>query len=209
MNKNINSQRNSNSTSKNINREIISTNIDSKEVNNINNFRQNNNIDNNSINNQIYFYNEMSKKYETIINKINNETKNMQNLNQRMDFIQSKLKDFYNSPNNNKFKSTYMNNKVNMNNNVNNENNKINEEYETNPEALKEVMDYYQNMTNKNNNENPVEIFEDVNNHVEDIRQEVMQNNNGQNINRNEIIEIYSHNYNNLDNMNSNDTPGE
>jgi hypothetical protein len=29
----------------------------------------------------------------------------------------------------------------------------------------------------KNENDNPVEIFEDVNNHVEDIRQEVLRNN--------------------------------
>ena len=38
-----------------------------------------------------------------------------------------------------------------------------------------QAFNCYQNIIEKNDNNNPVEIFEDVNNHVEDIRQEVLQ----------------------------------
>ena len=38
-------------------------------------------------------------------------------------------------------------------------------------------MDYYNNIISKyGNNDNTVEIFDNVNNHVEDIRQEVIYN---------------------------------
>ena len=66
-------------------------------------------------------------------------------------------------------------------------------------------MDYYQNTIQKNgnNNDNPVEIFEDVNNHVEDIRQEVL-NNKTQNINGNEEVGIYNQGNNNINDINTN-----
>ena len=77
-----------------------------------------------------------------------------------------------------------------------------NEDY-GNREALKEAMNYYQNSVQKNDNDNPVEIFEDVNNHVEDIRQEVLNNKN-QDLNRNEIEGIYNQDNNNINDINTN-----
>ena len=56
--------------------------------------------------------------------------------------------------------------------------NQTEEEKNNNLENLNEAINYYNNVVKKNENENPVEIFEDVNNHVEDIRQEVINNNN-------------------------------
>jgi hypothetical protein len=86
--------------------------------------------------------------------------------------------------------------------NSNNIENKNEEEY-GNTEELKEAMDYYENEIEKsgNNNDNPVEIFEDVNNHVEDIRQEVL-NRKSQNLKRDEIIEKYKQ-MNNIENENN------
>ena len=49
------------------------------------------------------------------------------------------------------------------------------EENKNNLENLNEAINYYNNVVKKNENENPVAIFEDVNNHVEDIRQEVQK----------------------------------
>ena len=56
--------------------------------------------------------------------------------------------------------------------------NKVNnsKENDANLANLNEAINYYNNVVKKNENDNPVEIFEDVNNHVEDIRQEVLMN---------------------------------
>ena len=80
-----------------------------------------------------------------------------------MDYLEKKVADLYN-------------NNIEENNiNIENRNG---EDY-GNREALNEAMDYYNNIISKNgNNDNPVEIFEDVNNHVEDIRQDVLNNKN-------------------------------
>ena len=175
--------------------DAISTNIDSNEINN-------------NINNSLF-----AKKMQSDI--LDNFTNTMQKMNQRVNILETKLSALCNLPNNkyyniqnNELISSNNNNQFNDNNNnsikgvVNN--GKDNEElYNPNPEALKEAMDYYNNIIKKDNNDNPVEIFEDVNNHVEDIRQEVMNNNN-QDLKRNEIIEIYNYksNYNDNNNLN-------
>ena len=161
----VKKDRNSQSISKNM--EIISTNIDSKDI------KKNN----------LNFSNEASKNIENIKNKLDFATKTMLNMSQRINFLEKKLTDLYNYP-----KNDYNNNFNNIeikNNNIENGN----EEEYGNPEELKEAMDYYQNVIQKNgnNNDNPVEIFEDVNNHVEDIRQEVINNKN-KNINKKEIV---------------------
>ena len=173
----------------------MSTNIDSKDINNL----QNQNLkESKTNNNNIYYSNEMSKNIENMMNKLDSASKTMLNMNQRMNFLETQLNNLYNLPKN-EFNSNTQLEQYNNNNG--------NEEEYANPEALKEAMDYYHSMIQKNNdNDNPVEIFEDANNHVEDIKQEVMNN---KNLNRNEIIDIYSHNNNNIDNINSNTSPVE
>ena len=178
------------------NSEILSTNFDSKEINN-QLLKKNNNL---------FVSHEMSKNFENMKNKLDNVTEIMQNMNQKINFLETKIKDLYNFP-----KNDFHNNQTNEYNKIDNmEMNKMNienknEEDYANKEALKEAMDYYQNSIQKNgnNNDNPVEIFEDVNNHVEDIRQEVL-NNKTQNINGNEEVGIYNQGNNNINDINTN-----
>ena len=167
-----NKNKNRQSNSKNSN--IISTNIDSKEINikNKNNNKLNNNL----------FSNEMSQNIKTMINKLDNASVTIQKMNERMNILEKQLNELYNFPKE-KFdnsKNKELINKHELNNIKNNiiNNVKENEVLHPNPQALKEALDYYQNTIKKNNNDNPVEIFEDVNNHVEDIRQEAINNNN-------------------------------
>lgn len=191
-NKNINSQ----SNSKNINMEAISTNIDSKEINNINNIK--NLYPYKNINdNELFISKEMTNKLLLVEDGIQEAVKTINNFGQRMAMIEASVNNLKNMPNAKQYNNMgahNINGEINNNTNENNENEKVNEEYETNPEAYKEAINCYQNIIEKNDNNNPVEIFEDVNNHVEDIRQEVLQN---KNQNRGEIIEIYSQNENN------------
>ena len=190
-NNNLNNQ----SNIPNMNMEAISTNIDSKEINNVNNIR-NLNPCRNINDNELFISKEMTNKL-ILMNGLQEVTKKINNFGQRIDMIGTKLSNLNNLPNTKQYNNIdthNINGEINNNINVNNENEKINEEYETNPEAYKEAINCYQNIIEKNDNNNPVEIFEDVNNHVEDIRQEVLQNNNQ---NRGELIEIYSQNENN------------
>ena len=136
------------------------------------------NIDSKGIkNNNFNFSNETSKNLENIKTKLNFTSKAILNINQRMSILEKKIIYLFNQPKNG-YKNNY------------------------NPEELKGVMDYYENAIQKsgNNNDNPVEIFEDVNNHVEDIRQEVL-NCKSQNLKRDEIIEKYKQ-MNNIENEN-------
>ena len=170
-NYNLNNK-NSNNQSNSRNIEIISTKVDSKDMKNF------------------IFSNDALKNFENIKNKLDIATKEMVNMSQRMNLLEKQITDLYN------FRKNEYNN--NINNNIENRN----EERYGNPEEIKEAIDYYQNIIQKNgnNNDNPVEIFEDVNNHVEDIRQEVL-NRKIQNLNRNELIEINNQN-NNIENEN-------
>ena len=108
----------------------------------------NNNIKNK---NDINFSPEMSKRFNEMINKLDTADKVIQSISQRMNFLEKQLYDI--------------------------NGNKTEEEEKNNLENLNEAINYYNNVVKKNENENPVEIFEDVNNHVEDIRQEVINNN--------------------------------
>ena len=203
-NYNLKSNNNSNnkiSSSNSKSGDVVSTNIDSKELNN--NINSNNTL--------------FAKNLQSMMNSLADSANTMQKMNQRMNLLENKLgalcnlsnNKYYNIGNNELFSN---NNQYNSQFNINNmknvdlnnvKDNENEEQYNPNPEALKEAMDYYNNIIKKDNNDNPVEIFEDVNNHVEDIRQEVMSNNNNdQNLKRTEIIEIYKSNYN--DNNNSN-----
>ena len=93
---------------------------------------------------------EISKKFTEMVNKLEIANQVMQSMSQRMNFLEKQLYDI----NGNK-------------NDIENEDNLAN---------LNEAINYYKNVIKKNENDNPVEIFEDVNNHVEDIRQEVLGN---------------------------------
>ena len=55
--------------------------------------------------------------------------------------------------------------------------NKVEKENIENLENLNDALNYYNNLIKKNESDNPVEIFEDLNNHVEDIKQEVLNKN--------------------------------
>ena len=188
-NQNLNNQINSS----NMNMEAISTNIDSKEINRINNIR--NLIPFKNINdNELFISKEVTNKLLLINDGLQGAEKKINNINQRIAMIETNLNNIPNAKQYNNMVAQNINGEINNNINANNENEKINQEYETNPEAYKEAINCYQNILEKNDNNNPVEIFEDVNNHVEDIRQEVLQNNNQ---NRGELIEIYSQNENN------------
>ena len=155
-----NIKKNINNRSSSKNTEIISTNIDSKELN----IKNNKNKDTN-------FSNDMSNNIESIFNQLDNTSKTMQKFTQRMNLLESQLSELYNIPKdklNNIQNNEFINNG--QYNNMKNNNEKENEDLYPNPQALKEAMDYYQTNFKKNNNDNPVEIFEDVNNHVEDIK---------------------------------------
>ena len=75
----------------NKNVEILSTNIDSKEINNIQLLKDNKNNN----------FNEMPKFIETMQNKIADATEIMQNMNQKINFLEKKIKYLYNFPKNN------------------------------------------------------------------------------------------------------------
>ena len=87
-----------------------------------------------------------------MINKLQVADNVIQSMSQRMNYLEKQLYDI----NSNK---------------VNNS-----KENDANLANLNEAINYYNNVIKKNENDNPVEIFEDVNNHVEDIRQEVLMN---------------------------------
>ena len=95
---------------------------------------------------------EISKKFNEMINKLQVADNVIQSMSQRMNYLEKQLYDI----NSNK---------------VNNS-----KENDANLANLNEAINYYNNVIKKNENDNPVEIFEDVNNHVEDIRQEVLGN---------------------------------
>ena len=94
---------------------------------------------------------EISKKFNEMINKLQVADNVIQSMSQRMNFLEKQLYD------------------INSNKNTKKEN-------DDNLANLNEAINYYNNVIKKNGNDNPVEIFEDVNNHVEDIRQEVLMN---------------------------------
>ena len=108
------------------------------------------NIINNTSKDEINLSQEISKKFHEMINKLDIANKVMQSMNQRMNFLEKQLYDI--------------------------NGNKISKENDENLENLNQAINYYNNVIKKNENDNPVEIFEDVNNHVEDIRQEVLRN---------------------------------
>ncbi len=93
---------------------------------------------------------EISKKFNEMINKLDLADKVIQSMSQRMNYLEKQLYDI--------------------------NGNKTNKENDDNLANLNEAINYYNNVIKKNENDNPVEIFEDVNNHVEDIRQEVLGN---------------------------------
>ena len=95
---------------------------------------------------------EISKKFNEMINKLQVADNVIQSMSQRMNFLEKQLYD------------------INSNKNTKKEND------DDNLANLNEAINYYNNIIKKNGNDNPVEIFEDVNNHVEDIRQEVLMN---------------------------------
>ena len=133
----------------NLNKE--NKNINSKKSlasTNIDSKEMNNNI---NIKNDINCSPEISKKFDEMISKLDTADKVIQSISQRMNFLEKQLYDI--------------------------NGNKKDEEKNDNLENLNEAINYYNNVVKKNDNENPVEIFEDVNNHVEDIRQEVINNN--------------------------------
>ena len=133
----------------NLNKE--NKNINSKKSlasTNIDSKEMNNNI---NIKNDINCSPEISKKFDEMISKLDTADKVIQSISQRMNFLEKQLYDI--------------------------NGNKKDEEKNDNLENLNEAINYYNNVVKKNDNENPVEIFEDVNNHVDDIRQEVINNN--------------------------------
>jgi len=133
----------------NLNKE--NKNINSKKSlasTNIDSKEMNNNI---NIKNDINCSPEISKKFNEMINKLDTADKVIQSISQRMNFLEKQLYDI--------------------------NGNKKDEEKNDNLENLNEAINYYNNVVKKNDNENPVEIFEDINNHVDDIRQEVINNN--------------------------------
>ena len=134
---------NKNTNSKN-NIELVSTNIDSKEIANIKNINKNSKE-------EIILSPEISKRFNEMINKLQVADNVIQSMSQRMNFLEKQLYD------------------INSNKNTKKEN-------DDNLANLNEAINYYNNVIKKNGNDNPVEIFEDVNNHVEDIRQEVLMN---------------------------------
>ena len=157
---------------KNINEEFASPNIESKEINNAQNLNQNKYYE--------IFSNNMAQNLISMINKLNDST---QKMNQRIYKLESYLGNLPNVQMKQNLHSKDTNNinnnnlqKINNNIKENNENNKVEEDYEANKEALKEAKFYYHSLIKKYENNNPVEIFEDINNHVEDIRQEVSNN---------------------------------
>ena len=93
---------------------------------------------------------EISKKFNEMIYKLDLADKVIQSMSQRMNYLEKQLYDI--------------------------NGNKTNKENDDNLANLNEAINYYNNVIKKNENDNPVEIFEDVNNHVEDIRQEVLGN---------------------------------
>ena len=93
---------------------------------------------------------EISKKFNEMINRLELADKVIQSMSQRMNYLEKTLYDI--------------------------NGNKTNKENDDNLANLNEAINYYNNVIKKNENDNPVEIFEDVNNHVEDIRQEVLGN---------------------------------
>ena len=108
-------------------------------------------------NNELYLSPEISKNFAEMMNKLDMADKVIKNINKRMINIENQLNEV---------------------NDKKNENNKENDINNANYENIKVANNYYNNnVIQKNENENPVEIFEDVNNHVEDIRQEVLKNN--------------------------------
>ena len=134
---------------------IINKNLISNEINKPNIEKVSINIDSRELNNmKKNNKNEISKNFADMINKLDIAGKVMQELNERMSNIEKQLKEV----NNNKIE-----NKENKSNNFEN----LNKDNNNN---------YYNTFEKKNENDNPVEIFEDVNNHVQDIRQEVMKN---------------------------------
>lgn len=106
---------------------------------------------NSQIKNEINLSPEISKKFNEMINKLEVADKVMQSMSQRMNYLENQLYDINGS--------------------------KVDKENNENLANLNEAINYYNNIIKKNENDNPVEIFEDVNNHVEDIRQEVLRNN--------------------------------
>ena len=154
---------------KNVNEEFVNPNIDSKEINNMPNINQNKYYE--------IFSNNMAQNLLSMISKLNEST---QKMNQRITKLENYLGNIQINQNLNSKDTNNMggNNLQKINNNLkeNNENNKVEEDYETTKEALKEAKIYYHSLIKKYENNNPVEIFEDINNHVEDIRQEVSNN---------------------------------
>lgn len=153
---------------KNPNEEFINSNIDSKELNNSQSINQYKNYESFPIN--------MVENLLSMVNKLNDST---QKMNQRITKLETYLINLSNNQINQNLNGKDTNNINNNNlkiiNNIkeNSENQKIEEEYEANKETLKEAKIYYHSLIKKYENNNPVEIFEDINNHVEDIRQEV------------------------------------
>ena len=108
------------------------------------------NICNNKGKDEMNFSPEISKKFNEMINKLEVADKVIQSMSQRMNYLEKQLYDI--------------------------NGNKNEKENNDNLANLNEAINYYNNVIKKNENDNPVEIFEDVNNHVEDIRQEVLRN---------------------------------
>ena len=94
---------------------------------------------------------EISKKFNEMINKLDIADKVIQSMSQRMNYLEKQLYDI--------------------------NGNKVEKENIENLENLNDALNYYNNLIKKNESDNPVEIFEDVNNHVEDIKQEVLNKN--------------------------------
>ena len=86
-----------------------------------------------------------------MINKLDIADKVIQSMSQRMNYLEKQLYDI--------------------------NGNKVEKENIENLENLNDALNYYNNLIKKNESDNPVEIFEDVNNHVEDIKQEVLNKN--------------------------------
>ena len=93
---------------------------------------------------------EISQKFSEMVNKLELADQVIQSMSQRMNYLEKQLYDI--------------------------NGNKNDKENDDNLANLNEAINYYNNAIKKNGNDNPVEIFEDVNNHVEDIRHEVLGN---------------------------------
>ena len=163
-----------------------STNFDSKLYNNQSN------------NNNLTMPVDMANSISLMLEKLNIANKNLENINQRINNLEYCIEDLYNiskprinsvnqsrnlemsnTPN---YYDYNIENSMNINSNMNsniNSNENVNEMI--NVENFQDTMNYYasnSDMKNLMNENNPVEIFEDVNNHVEDIRQEVINSTN-------------------------------